>query len=65
MLTSTYKIISKIQAERFKPIVPKLVNPQQTGFIQGHCIMDNLITFKLGIQGACCYHSPRYNLYET
>lgn len=28
MLTTTYKIISKILADRLKPIVPKVVNQQ-------------------------------------
>lgn len=28
MLTTTYKIISKLLADRFKPIVPKIVNQQ-------------------------------------
>lgn len=52
MLTTTYKIISKILAKRLKPLVPKVVNQQQTGFFQGRCITDNLLSFKLGQQDA-------------
>lgn len=48
MLTTTYKIISKILVERFKPIVPKIVNQQQIDFVHGRCITDNLLAFKLG-----------------
>lgn len=47
MLTTSYKIISKILVEQFKPIIPKVVNKQQTGFVQGRCISDNLLTFRL------------------
>lgn len=52
MLTSTYKIIAKILVERFKPIVPKIVDKQQTGFVQGRCILDNLLALKLGQEHA-------------
>lgn len=52
MLTTTYKIISKILAERLKPMVPKVVDQQQTGFVQGKCITDNIIAFKLGQEHA-------------
>lgn len=32
MLTTTYKMISKLLVERFKPIIPKIVEPQQIRF---------------------------------
>lgn len=48
MPTITYKIIAKILVERFKIKVPNLVGGQQTGFIKGCCIIDNLIELKLG-----------------
>lgn len=35
MLTTTYKIISKILTERFKPMIPRLVDWQHTGFVKG------------------------------
>lgn len=52
MLTTTYKIISKILVERFKPIILKVVDCQQTGFVQGRCITDNIISFMLGQEHA-------------
>lgn len=48
MLTTSYKIISKVLAERFKPIVPKIVDKQQIGFVYGRCITGNLLSLKLG-----------------
>lgn len=47
MLT-TYKVISKILIECLKPMVPNMVDQQQTGFVMGHCITDNILALKLG-----------------
>lgn len=52
MLTTTYKIIAKILVERLKAKVPNLISVQQTGFIKGHCIIDNLIVLNLGQEHA-------------
>lgn len=52
MLTTTYKIISKILFERLKPIVPNLVDHEQTGLVHGRCITNNLIAWKLGKEHA-------------
>lgn len=52
MLTSTYKIISKILAERFKPIVPNVVDEHQTRFVNGRCIIDNILALKFGQEHA-------------
>lgn len=52
MLTMTYKVISKLLVERFKPIIPQLVDKQQMGFFQGRCITDNILAFKLGQEHA-------------
>lgn len=48
MLTTSYKIISKILMKRLKPMVPRLFNKQQTGFMKGRCITYNLLAWKLG-----------------
>lgn len=48
MITTTYKIICKFLAKHFMPIVPKIVEKQQTGFVQGHCILDNILALELG-----------------
>lgn len=52
MLTTSYKIISKILTERLKPMVPHLVDRQQTRFVKDRCITDNLLAWKLGQEHA-------------
>lgn len=52
MITTTYKIICKFLAKHFMPIVPKIVEKQQTGFVQGHCILDNILALELGQEHA-------------
>lgn len=47
MLTITEKIIAKILANRIKVIANRIVYSQQTGFLPGRDIMDNLLTFRL------------------
>ena len=37
-----YKIASKAIARRIEPILSKLVHPDQTGFINGRCIGENI-----------------------
>lgn len=43
LLALTYKIIAKILANLLQSILPKVVDPQQTGFIKGHNIQDNFL----------------------
>jgi exonuclease III len=38
-----YKIISKILANRFKPLLHKIVSPMQSAFLKGRSIHDNTI----------------------
>lgn len=38
-----YKIISKIVANRIKPLLPKLVSEEQSGYVEGRKILDNII----------------------
>jgi hypothetical protein len=38
-----YKIISKVIANRLKPLLPTLVSQEQEGFMEGRQIMDNII----------------------
>ena len=48
LCNTIYKIISKILANRLKPILPKLINPFQGAFVEGRSIQDNtLIAHKI------------------
>lgn len=47
MLNLAYKIMSKILANRLKPIMSLLVDIQQSGFITGRSIVNNILTFKV------------------
>lgn len=39
----SYKIISKILANRLKPLLPDIISPTQTAFVAGRHIHDNII----------------------
>ena len=38
-----YKIISKVIANRIKPFLPTLVSEEQTGYVEGRKIFNNII----------------------
>jgi hypothetical protein len=38
-----YKIISKLIANRLKPLLPTLISQEQASFVEGRQIMDNII----------------------
>ena len=38
-----YKIISKVVASRLKPLLPTLVSGEQSGYVEGRQILDNII----------------------
>ena len=44
LLNVDYKILSKCLAERIKPLLPKLIHYNQTGFVKDRNITDNLRT---------------------
>ncbi|KAL3678154.1 hypothetical protein R1sor_021110 [Riccia sorocarpa] len=52
LLGITYKLVSKIIANRIKPLLPGLISGQQTGFIPGRTIFDNILSLKLGEEWA-------------
>lgn len=53
LLNMDYKILTKLLAIRMKVHMQKLVNHNQTGFIQGRFIGDNLCTVE---DGLCILH---------
>ena len=38
-----YKIISKVIASRLKGLLPLLISPEQTGYVEGRQILDGII----------------------
>lgn len=38
-----YKIISKVIANRLKPLLPALISEEQTGYVEGRQILNNII----------------------
>lgn len=46
LLTMVYKIISKALAQCLAPLMDSWVSEEQRGFIQGRCILDNLLLVK-------------------
>eukprot|EP00253_Pinus_taeda_P012913 PITA_12913 len=38
-----YKIISKVIANRLKPLLPSLISKEQTGYVEGRQILNNII----------------------
>lgn len=57
MLNLVYKIISKLLANRLKPLMGLLIDSQQSGFIAGRSIVDNLLIFRIAKE-----HALRKNL---
>ena len=43
LCNSTYKIISKLMANRLKKFLPKLVSKTQRAFVEGRLIHDNIL----------------------
>eukprot|EP00253_Pinus_taeda_P002560 PITA_02560 len=38
-----YKVISKVAANRLKPLLPMLISPEQSGYVEGRQILDGII----------------------
>ncbi|KAL3679799.1 hypothetical protein R1sor_022755 [Riccia sorocarpa] len=61
LMSMTYKIVSKLLAERLKRILPSLIDSEQTGFIEKRSIVDNILCLKLGQELA--EHSKQESLF--
>ena len=42
LLNAEYKILTKIIAKRIEKVLPKIINPNQTGYVKGRFIGDNI-----------------------
>ncbi|KAL3680548.1 hypothetical protein R1sor_023504 [Riccia sorocarpa] len=52
LLTTTYKIVAKIMAMRLKHMLPGIIDLQQTGFVTGRSIVDNVMSLRLAQEWA-------------
>jgi hypothetical protein len=53
-----YKIISKVIALRLKPILPFIISKEQSGYVEGRKIMDNVILVHEIIHSLKSTHTP-------
>jgi len=42
LLNIDYKILTKTIARRLQKVLPKIINPDQTGYVKGCCISKNI-----------------------
>jgi len=42
LLRSIYKILAKVLAGRLQTVLPNIIRPNQTGFVEGRSILDNV-----------------------
>ena len=42
LLNVDYKILTKVLAKRLEKVLPKIINPDQTGYVKGRCIGENI-----------------------
>ncbi|KAL3692702.1 hypothetical protein R1sor_006353 [Riccia sorocarpa] len=56
LLSITYKIIARVIAFRLKHMLPGIIDSQQTGFIAGRTIVDNVLSLRLAQEWALATH---------
>eukprot|EP00887_Chlorella_sp_A99_P005770 scaffold1.g5770.t1 len=47
LLNTDYKLLAKLLANRLAPLLPRLVDPEQTGFVRGRSIGENIHLLQL------------------
>ncbi|KAL3689242.1 hypothetical protein R1sor_015551 [Riccia sorocarpa] len=52
LMTLSYKIVSKILANRLRTVIPGLVDSQQSGFIHGRQISNNILSLRMAQEWA-------------
>ena len=58
LLTTAYKILTKMISARVRPLLPDLIHDTHTGFVQDHSILNNVFTFFEATEWA--QHSGQY-----
>ena len=58
LLNSDYKIASKAIANRFQSVLPKIINSDQTGFLKGRFIGENIRLIDGLINHTAAYNIP-------
>ena len=53
-----YKITLKVIANRLKPLLPGIISPEQSGFVEGRQILDGIITVQETIHSLKYTRSP-------
>jgi hypothetical protein len=48
----SYKIISKIIANRLKPYLPNIISPNQGGFVEKRQMVDNILLVQEAIHSS-------------
>jgi hypothetical protein len=52
LCNASYKILSKLLANRLKPLLGQLISPTQGGFVKGRHILDNVILVQEAIHSS-------------
>ena len=54
-----YKVISKVLANRLSTVLPSLISHNQSGFVKGRMICENVLLAHELVRGFHCIHGPK------